>query len=91
MDLQDGPLDVNLHAIPLTVIRIMPTPIIRRANVRCSLPVVLRAPNIVPIIAHNSPINAIRSINHRMDTPLHERHVFEAEVSVSLTAQLGLR
>jgi hypothetical protein len=73
------------------ILKLNNSPIIRRANVRCSLPVVLRAPNMVPIIAHNSPINAIRSINHRMDTPLHERHVFEAEVSVSLTAQLGRR
>lgn len=82
-----GPLEVNLHAIPLTIMRTTPTPIMRRANVKCSLPVGLAAPRKVPMTVQTRPINEIDKINHLMDNPEQAKQDFVVLVSASLSRE----
>jgi len=65
----EGPsCEVSLHAIPDTVIRTMPTPIIRSDTVRCSRPEAFIAPRTVPTTAQQIPTKAIMTMNQRMLT-----------------------
>lgn len=63
------------------------------ARVRCSLPVVLKAPKMVPMMAHTKPIKATNNMNHRIDSKLlHAKHDFVVgDSSGSLITQFGLK
>lgn len=60
--------DVRRQAMPETVMRTIPTPIMRRETVRCSLPEAFMAPRTVPTTAQQMPTKAIMTMNQRMET-----------------------
>lgn len=63
--------DVNLHATPLTVTKMMPTPIISRETVRWSRPEGPIAPNAVPTNTQHTATKAMSAMNHRREPGRH--------------------
>merc|ERR1719150_3522651 len=73
--------EVRRHAIPDTVTRTMPTPIMRRETVRCSLPWAFMAPRTVPTTEQQMPTKAIITMNQRIETvceTARPQHVFDS-------------
>jgi hypothetical protein len=54
--------------MPDTVTRTIPTPIMRRETVRCSLPWAFMAPRTVPTTEQQMPTKAIMTMNQRIET-----------------------